>query len=178
MHIQVYPGIFPTLSNCIITTGPYSEPWHTLLMKKKTGVNFSRINNKVSWFIKINVNVDVFFTNTVSVTDQFWLISRCVTDWFCLISFSDSCSFFTAFFVVNSTLIVIIKRINKRLLFRVKHVFSANIWSNNMTHFSCLFKFQFYKLPFPTQHHSTRLWYNQSDIFKDFCYLVFIQDKK
>ena len=32
------------------------------------------INGQVNWFIKINVSVEVFFTATVSVTDQFWLI--------------------------------------------------------------------------------------------------------
>ena len=79
---------------------------------------------------KINVKVEVFFffTTTVSVTDQFWLINRRVTDWFWLINFNDNCNFFfiPAFFVVNSTLFVIIKRINKvfhffkRLLFRAR----------------------------------------------------------
>ena len=74
--------------------------------------NRKLINGPVNWFIKITVKVEVFFfffTTTVSVTDQFWLISRGVTDWFWL----------------------------------------------------------------------TRLWYNKSDnFFKDFCYLVFIQEKK
>ena len=80
--------------------------------------------------MKINVNVEVFFffTNTVSVTDQFWRISRRVTDGFWLISFNDNCSFFfiTAFFIVNSTVILLIKRINKvfncfkHLLFRAR----------------------------------------------------------
>ena len=31
----------------------------------------------MTWLIKVNVNVEVFFfTTTVSITDQFWLISR------------------------------------------------------------------------------------------------------
>ena len=36
------------------------------------------MNGQVNWFIKININVEVFFffTTTVSVPDQFWLISR------------------------------------------------------------------------------------------------------
>ena len=41
--------------------------------------NRKLINCQVNWFIKINVNGEVFFfffTTTVSVTDQFWLISR------------------------------------------------------------------------------------------------------
>ena len=39
--------------------------------------NRKLINGQVNWFIKINVNVEVFFfTTTVSVTDQFWLISH------------------------------------------------------------------------------------------------------
>ena len=52
--------------------------------------NRNLINGQVNWFIKINVNVEVFFIfiTTVGVTDQFWLISR-VTDWFWLISFDE-----------------------------------------------------------------------------------------
>ena len=41
--------------------------------------NRKLINGHVNWFIKINVNVEVFFlffTTTVSVTNQFWLISH------------------------------------------------------------------------------------------------------
>ena len=35
------------------------------------------INGQVNWLIQINVNVEVFFfTTTVSVTDQLWLITR------------------------------------------------------------------------------------------------------
>ena len=79
--------------------------------------NRKLINGQVNWFIKTNVSVEVFlffFTTTVSVTDQFWLISGRVTDWFWLISFNDNCSFFfiTAFFVVQPTVFVILKRIN------------------------------------------------------------------
>ena len=90
--------------------------------------NRKLVNSQVNWFIKIKVNAKVFFfTSTVSVTDQFWLISHRVTDWFWLISFNDNYSFFffiTAIFVVNSNVFVIIKTINKvfdflkRLLFQ------------------------------------------------------------
>ena len=39
--------------------------------------NRKLINGQNNWFIKISVNVEVFFfTTTVSVTDQLWLISR------------------------------------------------------------------------------------------------------
>ena len=40
--------------------------------------NRKLINSQVNWFIRINVNVEVFSffsTTAVSVTDQFWLIS-------------------------------------------------------------------------------------------------------
>ena len=65
-----------------------------------------------------------FFTTTVSVTDQFWLIIRRF-DWPVAVNFP------------------------------------------------------FFLLPFPTQRHSTGSWYNKSDnFFKDFRYLVFIEEKK
>ena len=40
--------------------------------------NRKLVNGQVNWFVKINASVDVFFffTANVSVTDQFWLISR------------------------------------------------------------------------------------------------------
>ena len=68
--------------------------------------NRNLINGQVNWFIKINVNGEVFFfTSSASVTDQFWLISHQVTNWFWLISFKDNCScfFIPAVYVVNST---------------------------------------------------------------------------
>ena len=55
------------------------------------------------------------------VTDQFWLICCHVTDWFWLVSFNDNCSFFiiTAFFIINSIVIVIIKRIKFFIFLKV-----------------------------------------------------------
>ena len=62
------------------------------------------MNYQVNWFIKINVNAGVFFfffNTTVSVIDQFWLISRRVIDWFWLISFNgnrrDDMTYFFSF---------------------------------------------------------------------------------
>ena len=140
-------------------------------------IDMKWVNCHVNWFIKINVKVEVFFflNTTISVIDQFWLISRHVTDWFWLISFSDNCSFFfiTAFFAVKSTVIIILEIINKvfhffkGLLFWarkygrkrydrkswepsrgsliVKHVFFTSIWSDDMTRFSFLLKFPIFK---------------------------------
>ena len=106
--------------------------------------NRKLMNGQVNLLLKINVNVEVFFFTTtfVSATDQFWLINDRVSDWFCLISFNDNCSFFfiTAFLVVNSK--IWLKKIRQRYgrqsrerfqgSLIVKHVFlktfEATIW--------------------------------------------------
>ena len=82
------------------------------------------INGHVNWFIKINVNVEVFFffTTTVSVTDQFWLISG---------------------------------------RFNLSSAVNFPFW-----------------LPFPTQNHSTRLWYNKFDNFFEISVIWFLFRRK
>ena len=110
-------------------------------MHKKYSTTFvwsHLFSTQVSYDQFFNVEVFFFFTTTVSVTDQFWLIS-----------FNDNCCFFfiTTLFVVNSTVIVIIKRINKvfhffkSLLFRARKFkqqrnFQSTRWNRQWTIFS------------------------------------------
>ena len=69
-------------------------------------------------------------SSLLSLNDQFWMIRRRVTDWFWLNSFNDSCSFFiTAFFVFNSTVIVITKRFPLFGFYSGEKTTDRNFWS-------------------------------------------------
>ena len=110
---------------------------------------------------------------------QFWLIRHFWTDWFWLISFNGNCSFFffiTAFLVVNSTLILIINRINKVFHFSIR-LLLWNIWSDDMIHFSFLFKFSFFN--YPSLSNATQPDYgiiNLNFFFKIFVVLFFLEE--